>query len=851
MTKFQTLYVFPAIPESLQFLDKLSRNLWWSWRREAVELFRRIDPKLWRESNRNPIHFSTLISQERLLELSQDESFLSHLRQVREYFESSLETNVGHSTNVFDDRRTIAYFSMEFGIHESLPLFAGGLGILAGDHLKSASDMGVPLTGIGLFFRQGYFHQYLDYEGYQQEEYPRTDFFTIPLERALDSDGNEVCISVTGPDGIIHAVVWKLSIGRIALYLLDTNIKENPPEIRDITSSLYTGDQRKRLAQEILLGIGGIRALSAMGIFPSVCHMNEGHCAFASYERLALYMSTYDIDLKTAMEIVTRTTVFTTHTPVAAGHDEFPPYLIKPYFIPLEEKLKTTAEEMLAWGHPSGSTHDQPFSMFVLGKNMSQHCNGVSRLHGKVARRMWAHLWPDLQESEVPITHITNGVHVPTWISNENAVLFERYIGPNWHMKVENPEILNRFEQIYDEEIWHAHEMNRSRLIRYCREMLVKQYKRRRVPLASMKDAESVLDQDVLTIVFARRFASYKRAYLILMDTERFEAMLNSKTHPVQFIFSGKAHPRDTEGKDLIKRLIEFSKRPSVRHRIVFLEDYSIDIARHLVQGADVWLNTPRRPFEACGTSGIKAAINGVLNVSIMDGWWDEGYSEDCGWQIGNGYENIEAGYQDILDSRSLYNILENEVIPCFYDRSKGTIPVNWIRMMKASMKMAMGRFSSHRMVNDYITGFYYPAGYRSQELLYNNSEEARQLVQHRERLMMNWEKIQIFQPVTLNPKRFYRIGETFAVTVAVNLGELSQNDVDVELCLGKALEVDKIGDIQTETMIMRDDFGNGHYVYVCTTICNFAGQIAFTARVTPRGDTQIKYTSGLITWAK
>lgn len=850
MTQLQTIYVFPSIPEPLQFLDNFPRNLWWSWQRDAVELFRRIDPRLWREANGNPLLFSTMIHQDRLDELAKDDSFLAHQTRVKTRFEAMLQKPMNASPTAFGEKGTIAYFSMEFGIHESLPLFAGGLGILAGDHLKSASDMMIPLTGVGLFYRQGYFHQYLDYDGYQQESYPRTDMFTIPLQQALDANGNRIQISVTGPDGIIHAVVWKLDIGRVPLYLLDTNIRDNPPEIRDITSSLYTGDQRKRLAQEVLLGIGGMRALTALGIFPTVCHLNEGHCSFASLERLALFMNRLNVDAKTALEIVPRTTVFTTHTPVAAGHDEFPPFLVRPYLVPFQETLQTSVEEMLTWGQPIGASSDQPFSMFVLGQRMSQYCNGVSKLHGKVARRMWMDIWPGVTEDEIPIAHVTNGVHIPTWISNENALLFERYIGPEWHMNIENADISKRFDQIYDEELWRAHDMNRARLIRTCREMMISQYQRRHAPMARMRDAESVLDQDVLTIAFARRFASYKRAYLILMEPERFEAILNSETHPVQFIFSGKAHPRDTEGKDLIKRLVEFARKPSVRHRIVFLEDYDIHIARHLVQGADVWLNTPRRPFEACGTSGIKAAINGVLNLSIMDGWWDEGYTDGCGWQIGDRVDYSDPGYQDLMDSRSLYNVLENEVIPCFYDRSKGGVPQAWIRMMKASMKMAMQQFSSRRMVGDYLEKFYSPGIARFQELVRDQADEARQLADQHLRLLLHWKEIHIQLPVVVSPQKFYRVGDAFSVSVLVHLGVLSPYEVDVELCLGTSKNVDMLEDIQTERMTVTKEFGYGHYQYDCTTICKTSGQFVFTARVTPRGDQWIKFTPGLITWA-
>jgi starch phosphorylase len=850
MAQFQTVHVFPNIPKQLLFLEKLSRNLWWSWQRDAVELFRHIDPQLWRESNRNPIVLSTMVSPERLQELARDPSFLAIQQQVQARFESMIQAPMHPSFSVFGNRGTIAYFSMEFGIHENLPLFAGGLGILAGDHLKSASDMRIPLTGVGLYYRQGYFQQFLDYNGYQQEVYHRTDMYAIPLEQALDPEGKEVRISVTGPEGVIHAMVWKLNIGRISLYLLDTNIRNNPPEIRDITSSLYTGDPKKRLAQEILLGIGGMRALTALGIFPTICHLNEGHCAFASIERLALFMSGLKIDIKTALEIVPRTTVFTTHTPVAAGHEEFSPFQVKPYLLPFQETLQTSLDEMLSWGQTISATSDQPFSMFVLSQRMSQYCNGVSKLHGKVARRMWTHIWPRVFENEIPITHVTNGVHIRTWISHENALLFERYIGPDWHRDTQHADITKRFDQIHDEELWRAHDMNRSRLIRTCREMLIKKYLHRHAPADKIKDAESVLNQNVLTIAFARRFASYKRAYLILQEPERLEAILNSDTYPVQFIFSGKAHPRDTEGKDLIKRIIEFSRRPSVQHRIIFLEDYDMHIAHHLVQGADVWLNTPRRPFEACGTSGIKAAINGVLNLSILDGWWEEGYSNDCGWKIGDSTDFADPDYQDRMDSQSLYNVLENEVIPCFYDRSKSGVPVGWVRMMKASMKMAMHRFSSQRMVGDYQDRFYSPGAFRFRELSSNQAAEAAHLADQHQRLALHWNQIHLNPPIVVNPQKFYRVGDSFSVTIAVNLGVLGPSEVDVELCLGIQKHAESIEDIQTETMSVSHDRGYNHYQYACSTICKVSGQFAYTVRVTPRGDQWIKYTPGLITWA-
>ncbi|MFZ3046046.1 MAG: alpha-glucan family phosphorylase [Desulfatirhabdiaceae bacterium] len=849
MNSLQTFNVFPSLPHSIQFLDKLSRNLWWSWHRDAIDLFRRIDPKMWLETKGNPLMFLTRIPPNRLMEISRDESFLVHQQGVMEKFITEIENDTEDNGTPYGLNGTVAYFSMEFGIHESLPLFAGGLGILAGDHLKSASDMGLPLTGVGLFYQSGYFHQYLDHDGYQQEEYPETDVFTLPMFRVPDSNGNDLIISVDGPMGIIHACVWKLHVGRIPLYLLDTNIGINPTIIRCITSNLYAGDYEKRLAQEVLLGIGGIRALSAMNIFPTVCHINEGHPALASIERLYEFMTRYRIDIRTALEIIPRSTVFTTHTPVAAGHDEFPAHWVEPYLKPLSERLDVSCDEMISWGQPRNHGVEKPFSMFILGKRMAHYCNGVSRLHGRVARRMWAHLWPGLPESEIPITHITNGVHVATWISHEYSPLFERYIGPNWELDIRNPEIVKRFDDIYDEELWRAHEINRARLVRTCRKKMIDQYRRRHAPLSMMKDAESVLDQGTLTIAFARRFASYKRAYLILQEPERLEAMIASKTHPVQFIFSGKAHPKDKEGKDLIKRLVEFARRPGVRHRIVFLEDYDIHTARYLVQGADVWLNNPRRPFEACGTSGMKAAINGVLNASILDGWWDEAYTERCGWIIGDGFEYTDSAYQDIVDCRSLFNVLENEVIPCFYERDKGGLPIRWIKMMKESMKTTIQNFSSARMVSEYEQLHYLHSAYQTAGLLLNNAEEARRIHAQGERLMLLWKHIVVQHPVS-DFNQQYRLGDPLDVSVDVFLGTLHPDEVEVELCVGKALTVDGMDEIQTEKMYDWIELGTGHFRYRRSIICTKSGRFAFTVRVMPKGDDRLRYTPGLITWA-
>lgn len=849
MKRILTYQIYPAIPEQLAFLEVLSRNLWWCWKPDAVALFRRIDPRLWIESKSNPIYLLSHVSQKRLEQLVADDSFLAHLQRIKDRYTMRVVDNVEPSRNIYEQAGPVAYFSMEFGIHESIPIFAGGLGVLAGDHLKAASNMALPLVGVGLLYRKGYFRQYLDQEGWQQEEYPEIELYYLPLERARDPQGNEITISIAGPDGEIRAFVWRIRVGRTPLFLLDTNLPENTPEAREITARLYAGEPKIRLAQEVLLGIGGMRALAAMDIFPSICHMNEGHSAFSALERLAQFRERYHLDLKTALQIIPRCTVFTTHTPVAAGHDSFPADLVKPFIRPLQERLGVSEKEILSWGQSSGSDKDAPFSMFILGLRMSQYCNGVSRLHGRTARKMWAHIWPGRPEDEIPITHVTNGMHVSTFISPEIWPLFERHLGPEWYMSSRRQENISRIDEIYDEELWRAHEMSRTRLIRICRYLLKQQYQRRNAPKSVIDRIETVLDPEILTIAFARRFASYKRAHLLLQDPERLANILNNQTRPVQIIFAGMAHPLDNDGKQIIKRLIEFVHRPEIRQRAVFIEGYDMALARSLVQGADVWLNTPRRPFEACGTSGMKAAINGVLNVSILDGWWCEGYSEERGWRIGGGEEYVDYAYQDATESQALYNVLENEVIPCFYEEPEGELPKRWIQMMKASMKMAMENFCSLRMLAEYEQRFYAPIIQRLKTLLKKNGLEASNLALQEKRLHDLWKDIRIGLPVQAG-KGPFRVGETFEVTVEVGLGELNPEEVCVELYNGQMRSVDALQDIHTIPMAVIESLGNGNYRYGCQVPCRLSGRYGFTVRTMPAGDDYLKYSPRLITWS-
>lgn len=874
MQTLQFFTIAPAVPEKLRFLETLARNLWWSWNADATELFRRINHELWKETKLNPVLFLSRVSQDQLTTLAADESFMAHLGRVRQAFEKDTLQPADTRSPVYAPGDCIAYFCAEFGVHESLPLFAGGLGALAGDHLKSASNMGMPLVAVGLLYRQGYFRQYLNNDGWQQETYPENEIHNLPLERVLKPNGNPLTVHIPAPGHALHAAVWKVQVGRIPIFLLDSNIPENPPDWHDVTRQLYGGDHRTRLLQEILLGIGGLHALYEMGLEPQVCHMNEGHSAFISLERLAHLMGKYGLDKKTALEIIVRTNVFTTHTPVAAGHDEFPVDMLRPFFEALHESLHMNVDDLLSLGRAMRAGDDAPVSMTVLALRLSQYCNGVSRLHGAVARRMWAHLWPGRPEDEVPITSITNGVHSPSWLSPENILLFDRYLGPKWHTKPGDAAMLERIDQIPNEELWRAHELNRASLIRECREWMARQMHRRNAGKAELEAAKYVLDPAILTIGFARRFATYKRAGLFLHDASRFEALLTGET-PIQVIFAGKAHPRDNEGKEIIRQIVHFSRRTQVRHRIIFIEDYDIDVARFLVQGVDVWLNTPRRPLEASGTSGMKAAVNGALNVSILDGWWDEAYSPgrsaqaepgapERGWSIGHGEEYQDAGYQDAVESQVLYNLLESEVIPCFYTRPNDRLPAPWIKMMKAAIKMAFVSFSSHRMVREYEERFYIPALQRSRTLLADNAAEAHALVKQHSRLTRLWPQIRAGHPTAQAELGCLRVSDAFTVTVPVHLGELHPEEVVVELFYGQVnmngaitashrqpMATSRKTDLPAGATPQALQAGDGRHLFECRLECRTTGRYGFTVRIIPRGDAWTQTMPGFLTWAE
>lgn len=848
MTGFRAFTVLPKVPQSLSFLQTLANNVWWSWNVDASALIRRINPTMFRELQFNPVALLSRVSQDRLEELASDTSFLSHMKSVETQFKTEVLTSK-HWGNISDPHRCIGYFSMEFGLHESIHIYSGGLGILAGDHLKSASDLDVPLCGIGILYREGYFEQNLDANGHQLENYLENDVHELPVSRALDARGAPVRISVPLPEGPLYATVWRLDVGRVPLFLLDANLPENSRELRSVTGRLYGGDKLNRLRQEILLGIGGLRALEAMGFEVGASHMNEGHAAFLGIERIAKYMHT-GLSLEESHEMVRRTSIFTTHTPVPAGNETFDLSLLYPHLKAVEAEGGLSADVTVSLGRASGDTTSNELSMTILGLSCSSFDNGVAKLHGVVERNMWRHLWPEFPEEEVPIGHVTNGVHVPTWISSDNCTLYSSVLGSGWEKNTLTERQLEKIDNIPDEELWRVHEAARAHLIRSAREHLERCYMRRNASFDDLSVVRNALDKDCLTIGFARRFATYKRATLLLSDPERLREILLDSSRPVQIIFAGKAHPADSEGKHLIQQVSEFAKDPALKKHIIFLENYNVHIARRLVRGVDVWLNTPRRPNEASGTSGMKACINGAIHVSTLDGWWPEGYSKEAGWAIGRGEEFADYHHQDYSDAQALYNIIEAEIVPTFYDRPHGELPNRWISMMKASIKMSLNRFSSTRMVSDYFAGSYRPALDAYTALGAEGFSALRSEVAMHTRIKNKWRAVRIEFPVADRDLSKNFVGDTFTVTAKVHLGEIPPLEVKVELFLGDLDVQSSVKNGEAQQMDLVDDLKNGNYLYRTTMKCSRAGAYGFSARVTPCNASLRNAMPGYMAWA-
>lgn len=827
-----SLRVLPNIPESLRPLEALSRNFWWTWHPTARLLFVRLDEAGFRAVGRNPVKLLREIDQSKLDAAAADAGFVADARQQLEKMTADLARPARFPDGGAGG--TVAYFSAEFGVHESLPIYSGGLGVLAGDHLKAASDLALPLVGVGLLYRNGYFEQSLSTDGRQQESYPEHDFADLAVEPATGPDGRAVQVNVEWAGQRIACRVWRAQIGRVPLYLLDTDLPANSPDDRKLTARLYGVGSDTRIRQEIILGIGGMRALRALGLKPDLYHMNEGHSAFLALERIRTHIEATGQTFDEARQHVSATNVFTTHTPVPAGIDRFAPDQMFRHFHDYWPSLKLDEEGFLALGREDVGDRKQKFSMAVLAIRLADTCNGVSALHGDVSRRMWNPVWPGVPADDVPITSVTNGIHTRTWLNPD----FDSVLGDS------NPPDFSKLAALPDAELWRLKTAARERLVTYVRTLARRQpVLRANVPGTVI---DRLLDPNVLTIGFARRFATYKRGTLLLRDPERLKRIVNNAQRPVQFVFSGKAHPADEEGKNLIQAISQFTRDASVRERMVFLDNYDMEIARHLVQGVDVWLNTPRRPHEASGTSGMKAAANGVPNLSILDGWWVEAYAAapDAGWAIGDGTSLPDDNAQDRLEADSLYDLLEHAVAPAFYNRDAGGLPTEWLRRMRRCFTDVAPVFSTHRMVSEYANNLYAPAIIRGRALASDGFKPAALLAHEKDRLRAGWGGV-VIQSVRVGDGAL-RVGSTIKAEAIVALGALKSADVRVELLLDPA--DGKCGRIALQPI---DPSAAGPLTYAATITCQNAGLRRVGVRVLPAiANMATPYEPGLIRWA-
>ena len=855
MFKFLGTYnVIPSLPRSLENLREVAYNLLWTWNPETRELFRRLDRELWEDTNHNPVMVLGSVSQERLEEVAHDDGFRSHFERVYKSLQEYLKAKNWYSKNFSHSKNfNIVYFSAEFGLTECLQTYSGGLGVLAGDHLKASSDLGIPLIGVGLLYREGYFQQYLNSDGWQHERYELNDFNNLPMKLVLNEKNEPFTLSVRYNSKEVFFQVWKIDVGRVPLYLLDTNVPLNSEADQKITRALYGGNIETRIEQEIILGIGGIKTLRALGILPMVCHMNEGHSAFLALERMRVLIQEDGLSYKEAKEIGFYSNIFTTHTPVPAGIDVFSNEMIEKYLGKFyREELKISDKEFYSLGTIYKDKESSVFNMAHLAMNNAGYVNGVSKLHGSVSKKMWVSGYKDVPFNEIPIDYITNGVHLRSHISREMEDLFVQYIGENWVNNPVSESLWERIDKIPDEELWRTHERRRERLVAFVRRRLARQAKLRGESHAEVAAATEVLDPSALTIGFARRFATYKRATLIFKDVERLDAILNNKSHPVQFIFAGKAHPKDEEGKRLIQAIYQMTKEERFRRKIVFIENYDINVARYMVEGCDVWLNTPRRPLEASGTSGMKVIANGGLNFSILDGWWDEGFDPEVGWKIGNGEEYTDHDYQDEVEARQLYHILETQIGPLFYSRGEDLLPRGWITKVKNSMKKLGPFFNTHRMVQEYFEKFYVQAYEKRRELQKDKWKKAIELADWKDKVIQKWSQIKINKVLNGKSNKSIYVGEEFPVEAEINLGELTSDDVEVQLYFGPVEKQDNPESNSTVVMSPSDSkITNGVIIYKGDIVTGHSGQQGFTIRIVPKNPMLTNlFDVGVVYWA-
>jgi starch phosphorylase len=846
MRALRSFTVRARLPEELIPLQELAFNLRWSWDNRTRDLFRWVDPQVWELTFHDPVRLLSLVGRQRLDQLAGDAAFMGFLGEMHDDLRRYLEAPRWFQNTPASPLRSVAYFSPEFGIAEALPQYSGGLGVLAGDHLKAASSLGLPLTGVGLMYRMGYFRQHLDSDGWQEERYPLLDPHSMALELV---DGVRAAVDIAG--STLEAQIWLAQVGRVKLYMLDADVDANDHELRAVTDRLYGGGTEHRIRQEILLGIGGVRALDALGVDTQVFHTNEGHAGFLGLERIRRLITSHGLKWDEAIEAVRSGTVFTTHTPVPAGIDRFPRELMERYFATWAEECGVSIDTLMSLGHFPGESPSDPFNMAVMGLHLAGKSNGVARLHGQTSRDMFQSLWPHVPPEEVPIGSITNGVHGRTWVSSQMDDLYSKYVSPAWDDAGE--EEWARIDDARDDELWRARDQGREALVNFVRERLRKSLQDRGVSVSDAAWTDDVFDPRFLIVGFSRRFATYKRATLLLSQPDRLRSLLLDEHRPLQLVFAGKAHPADDLGKEMIAQIVRFSREPSVRHRIAFIEDYDISVARMLYQGSDVWLNTPRRPMEASGTSGEKAALNGALNCSILDGWWDEMFNGTNGWAISSAEAITDLEHRDEVEANSLFEILERQIIPLYYDRRGGRFSRGWVERVKASLRSLGPKVMASRMVRDYLRDMYQPIAIQNDALQFDEYARARELATWKSRVTKAWPEVKVIDVNSDSGQPTVDLGGERQVSVEVHLGSLSTDDVAVELLHGPVVAGDELAHTEVVRLEPADREASGHgvFCYRGRFRCDQAGRHGYTVRIVPsHSDLTVPVEMGCVAWA-
>ena len=834
---FNRITVNPQLPKRIEKLSEIANNLWWSWNTEYLRLFQSIDRDLWEQSSKNPVKFLKNVSQERLEKSAKDINFLKEYDKVVDNFNSYMNSKNTWFSNKYPDNKKdlIAYFSAEYGLDETIPIYSGGLGILSGDHLKSASDLGIPLVAVGLLYKQGYFKQRINGYGQQETEYNGIDLYDLPINPVKDENGDELIIYVKFPKRRLYLKVWEIKVGRVTLYLLDSDIEKNNEEDRDVTLRLYGGDQEMRIRQEIVLGMAGVSLLTKyLKLNPTIYHMNEGHSAFLNLEIIKNIIKEKQVSFDVARDIASSKTVFTTHTPVPAGNDIFPISLVEKYFKDFWPRLGLTREEFLKLGMKPGIDLDDGFNMGILALKIAGKKNGVSKLHGAVSRELFNEVWPNIAANESPITYVTNGIHTCSWLAPRLKELYNKYLIPYWQDNIHQDYIWEKIKNIPDEKLWEIHKDRKIKLIKFVKDSTTERLRRAGYNYEEINEIVSKLNPDALTIGFARRFATYKRATLIFKDLERITQILNNQNRPVQIIFAGKAHPADKEGQDLIKYIHEVSMMPQFKGKIFLLENYNIAMSRYLISGVDVWLNNPRRPMEASGTSGQKASVNGVINFSVLDGWWAEGYTQTNGWTIGTNaeYDSYEA--QDMADSQSMYRTLEEKIIPIYYEKDKNGISKKWLEIMKNSIITTGGKYSTARMLVDYTNQLYMPLCNLTKKY-YEDIDNVAEYNSWKKELYMNWKDVKITQVNNLDNITI-DAGNNIEVGCEVELPNIDVENVIVEAYYGRILENGVVEDVNIIPMELEEqDEENKKYYFTTKINLTTGGNYGYTFRVMPK----------------